>query len=338
MTHEQSLAGTSEGLHVVVGAGQVGPLVAGELVRRGYRVRIVRRASTDPAVAGAELVRADALDAAAMDEALRSAAVVYDCTNPARYHAWSTDLVPLKRGVRDAAMRAGARLVVLDCLYMLGRGMGRPRREEDPLTPCSTKGELRASLHRELEVLAERGDLRFVVGRASDFFGPGADRGSFFSLDALRRIASGRKVLVPASAELPHAYSYVPDVARGLARLGVDETAEGVFHLPVASKGTTRELVASLGEAAGTKPSVREIPPWFFRAAGVLVPTFGAMSEMLYQWEAPFEVDDSKYRTRYGCDATPLPEASRASMAQVVDALRNPRAAAGPSARPRAAS
>ena len=32
-------------------------------------------------------------------------------------------------------------------------------------------------------------------------------------LDALRGLADGRAVLVPSSADLPHAYSYVPDVA-----------------------------------------------------------------------------------------------------------------------------
>lgn len=325
-------------LHVVVGAGQVGPLVARELVRRGVRVRMVRRSAVDPGISGAEVARADALDADAMDAALDGAAVVYDCTNPARYDAWSTDLLPLRRGVRDAAMRAGARLVALDCLYMLGRGTGAPRREDDPLAPCSKKGELRAELHRELEAMGRRGDLRFVVGRASDFFGPGADQGSLFSLEALRGIAAGKSVIAPTSADVKHAYSFVPDVADGLVRLGLDDDADGVFHLPVASKGTTRELALALGQAAGTTPTVREIPRWVFRAAGLFVPTLGAMVEMLYQWEAPFELDDTKFCARYGVQATPLEDAARATMAQVVDVFRNRPGAAVPSAKPRAAS
>lgn len=325
-------------LHVIVGAGQVGPKVAEALIERGMRVRIVRRGAADPGVAGAEFVRADALDAASMDAALRGASVVYDCANPARYHAWAAELPPLRRGVRDAAMRAGARLVVLENLYMLGRGQGHPRRPEDPHAPCSGKGELRARLEDELLELGARGELRFAVGRASDFFGPGADQGSFLSLDALRAIAKGGTVLVPRSADMPHAYSYVPDVAAGLARLGLDDAASGIFHLPVAAQVSTRELVARHAAVVGTTPKVREIPSWFFRASGLVVPTFGAMTEMLYQWEAPFEVDDSAFCARYDVRPTALDDAARANMAQVVGALSTGPADRSPSARSTAAS
>ena len=69
-------------LHVVFGSGQIGPLVARDLVRRGQRVRVVRRSAPTP-IAGAEVVRANALDAESCREATRGASVVYHCMNPA---------------------------------------------------------------------------------------------------------------------------------------------------------------------------------------------------------------------------------------------------------------
>ena len=53
-------------LHVVLGAGQVGPRVAQALVERGHRVRVVRRTSTPLALAGVEGVSADVGDADAV--------------------------------------------------------------------------------------------------------------------------------------------------------------------------------------------------------------------------------------------------------------------------------
>src|SRR5271165_6112972 len=104
-------------LHVIFGAGQIGTLLARELLARGVRVRLVRRGTAGTAAPGLEWARADVTDAAQADTAADGAAVVYDCTNPAQYHRWDELLPPLKRGVLGAAVRAGARLVVLDCLY-----------------------------------------------------------------------------------------------------------------------------------------------------------------------------------------------------------------------------
>jgi hypothetical protein len=43
------------GLHVVLGAGQVGPLVARSLLARGHGVRVVRKTAHPVAVAGMTL-------------------------------------------------------------------------------------------------------------------------------------------------------------------------------------------------------------------------------------------------------------------------------------------
>ena len=57
-----------------------------------------------------------------------------------------------------------------------------------------------------------------------------------------------------------HAYSYTPDVARGLAVLGTHEEAFGkVWHLPAAHRGTTRQLVERFAAALG---STRQAHPF----------------------------------------------------------------------------
>ncbi|MEW6690191.1 MAG: NAD(P)H-binding protein, partial [Pseudomonadota bacterium] len=113
-------------LHVVFGAGQVGPLLALRLLEAGKQVRIARR-SAAAAPRGVELMQGDAADAGFCARAAQGAAAVYHCMNPA-YDArtWAALLPRWMDNLVAAAGRAGARLVVLDNLYMLGRPGGRP--------------------------------------------------------------------------------------------------------------------------------------------------------------------------------------------------------------------
>ena len=144
-------------LHVVLGAGQIGPPVARRLLARGLAVRMIRRGRFGAELpAGAEGVSADVTDAAALAAALTGAAVVYHCVNPI-YTAWATQLVPMTRAIADGAARAGADLVVLDNLYMYGRAPEGVMREDTAVAPCTRKGALRAEAAEVLVAARARG-------------------------------------------------------------------------------------------------------------------------------------------------------------------------------------
>jgi nucleoside-diphosphate-sugar epimerase len=300
------------GVHVIFGAGQVGPALARLLAGRGHRVRVVRR-SAAPAEGGVETVRADALDPAQAAEAARGAAVVYHCMNAPYFAAtWQRELPRLQESLVAAAGRAGARLVVLDNLYALGRTGGRPMNEETPLRPCSRKGEIRARLQEALEAANARGDVRAVAGRAADFFGPGGVN-SYFEGRLFAPLLAGKPARTPVDPDTPHTYHFIPDVAAGLAALGEDPDAEGRYMLPCRPAVTTRELIGFMARALGRQADVRRIPPLLLKALGVVVPLLRELDEMAYQWEEPFLVDDGKFRARYGDRSTPLEEAARAT-------------------------
>jgi hypothetical protein len=56
--------------------------------------------------------------------------------------------------------------------------------EDLPLAATTVKGRTRAAMTGELLAATEAGRVRLAIGRASDFFGPGAARGSVASLAA----------------------------------------------------------------------------------------------------------------------------------------------------------
>ena len=301
-------------VHVVLGAGQIGPLVARRLVARGLPVRLVRRGRFGVEVApGVEAVTADVLDPIAAAAALRDAAVVYHCVNPI-YTAWATQLMPLTHAVIDATAAAGADLVVLDNLYMYGRAPDGVMPEDAPIAPCSRKGELRARAAAAL--IAARDRIAVTIGRASDFIGPGATLAAVFGDRFWPRALAGKPGEVFGDPDQPHSYSYVPDVADGLVTLGTDPRARNqLWHLPVNPAQSTRALIAEVGRALGTDLATVRVPPWLLRGLGVFAPTLREIAEMTYQWRAPFILDDRRFRTTFGTAATPWRDALPATVA-----------------------
>jgi nucleoside-diphosphate-sugar epimerase len=299
-------------LHVVLGAGQIGTRLAALLLARGHRVRQARRGPPGAAHPRLEWVTGDLADPRFAAQVTRGAAVVYDCTNPP-YHRWPELLLPLAGAALHGAAVAGARLVALDNLYMYGRPDG-PLSEDSPVIPCSRKGHLRAELGVLRLAAHRRGDVRVAIGRASDFFGPDLPS-SLWSERFYRRLLAGRPIECPGDPDMPHAYSYADDVAHALVVLGERDEAPGrIWHLPTSPAESTRALATRLGEALGLEVKVVRLPRLALRALGIFSPVLREMVEMVYQWEVPFALDDTRFRTTFGMVPTPI-EAAVASTA-----------------------
>src|SRR5690606_27705833 len=240
--------------------------------------RLVRRGPAGESRPNLTWMSGDVTDAAFAREAAAGAAVVYNCVNPPDYSRWHGVVEPMMRAVRHAAARAGARLVVLDCLYMVGAPEAVPFDEDTPRRPESDKGELRKLLVEELFEAHRRGDVQVTSGRASDYFGPDTPLSMLLHPRGLERLRAGKPVEVFGDPDMPHAYNYTPDVARALAVLGERPEALGkVFHLPAAWTGTTRALFERCGEIVCRPGRVRAVPRCALAAMGLLSPTMRAI-------------------------------------------------------------
>jgi nucleoside-diphosphate-sugar epimerase len=159
--------------HVVLGAGAVGMAVAEALVAREASVRVVSRSGLREPVAGVQSVAGDVTDPGFAASATRGARVIYHALNPP-YHRWAQEFPGLQAVAIAAAQSAGARLVVMDNVYMYGRANGRPFTEQRAYDAHTRKGRVRARMARDLMAAHEAGRVQVTVGRASDFFGPRA--------------------------------------------------------------------------------------------------------------------------------------------------------------------
>lgn len=302
--------------HVVFGAGQVGPHLAERLLAAGHEVRIARR-SRAAVPAGAELVAGDAGDAAFCKEAARGASVLYHCMNPPYFaKAWADQLPRLADNLVAAARATGARLVVLDNLYMLGRPKDGRLGEETPVAPRSRKGEIRARVAQLYFDAHRRGEAPVVIGRASDFYGPLGTQ-THLGDQFWPGVLAGKAGRVAVDPDAVHTYHYIPDVAAGLAALGAagEDVCGRAWMLPCAPAGTLREIVARFSRALGRDIPIGTLPRWLMKALGLFVPILRELDEMAYQWEGPFVVDDSRFRARFDVRPTDPDEAARATVA-----------------------
>lgn len=303
----------NDDLHVVFGTGAIGMALIEELNREGKNVRAVNRSGGARVPDGVEVVGGDATSTEFTKVASADANVIYFCLNPPYTH-WPELFPPMQAAAVEGAASAGAKLVVMDNLYMYAPMHGQPLTEDLPYTATTRKGTVRAQMADDLMKAHEAGNVRVTAGRASDYFGP---RGLLSAMGerVFYPALAGKKAQVMGDPDQLHTYSYLPDIAAGLAILGEHDEADGeVWHLPNAPAVTTRQFVEQVYAAAGTEPGIQAMPRWMVNAVGLFNGNVRELKEMLYEFDEPFVVDDGKFEAAFGDHATPLPEAIGATV------------------------
>jgi nucleoside-diphosphate-sugar epimerase len=295
-------------LHVILGTGPVGMAIMDELHARGLRIRMVNRSGKtyEALPDGVELLSGDASNKDFARNAAEGATHVYNALNPP-YSKWVEAFPGLQAASIAAAEATNARLIVMDNLYMYGDTGGQPMSEQTPMQPNSKKGRLRASMARDLMQAHEAGRVQVVVGRAADFIGPRVMQSTLGGERVLENIVVGKPASVIGNLDHPHSYTYMPDIGRALVELAHTDDAYGqVWHLPTPPAITPREYLQRLYAEAGHPMRVQVAPKLVLRLIGIFNPDVGEVVEMLYQFDAPFIVDDSKFTARFGWGATDI--------------------------------
>ncbi|MFN8444081.1 MAG: SDR family oxidoreductase [Caldilineaceae bacterium] len=307
-------SGSNQEVHVIFGTGPVGLAVMDDLLNRGKQIRLVNRSGRAAAPAGVQVVAGDAADSAFTRQVCADASVVYQCLNPP-YTEWVERFPPLQAGVMAGVSAAGAKLVSMENVYMYGSTGGKPLVESLPYAAETRKGKVRAAMAEALLNAHQQGKVRAVIARAADFFGPRV-KTSAMGERVFPAALAGKSVQVLGNPDLPHTYSYMPDIGRALVTLGQEEKALGqVWHIPSATTVTTRQFMQMVGEAIGKPVRVQTAPKFLLRLLGLFNGDLREVLEMIYQFEEPFVVDGSKFSKTFGFQPTTLPTAIKSTVA-----------------------
>jgi nucleoside-diphosphate-sugar epimerase len=330
----------SNPIALILGAnGRLGAAAVAAFAGAGWTVLAQARRTPAGLPHGARHLAVALDDTEALVAAAAGACVVVHAVNPV-YTDWARLLLPLARLGLDVAERLGALFMLPGNVYGYGEGMPAVLREDTPERPTNEKGRLRVDLEAEIAGRARAGRLRAVVIRAGDFYGGG--QGSWLDLAVVKSLRAG-KLVYPGPRDVPHAWAYLPDLARAfvaVAERARADDAPGFETLHFTGHTMTgAELLDAVEAAAadlGIVPPVVEkrgwrhgAMPWgFIRVMGVVMPMMKAIAEMSYLWRVPHALDGTGLTARIG----PLPQTlPRQAMRQALAKLGYG-AAAAPSA------
>ncbi|MDH5302301.1 MAG: NAD-dependent epimerase/dehydratase family protein [Gammaproteobacteria bacterium] len=303
-------------MHTILGAnGVIGQGLSKALVSVSPAIR---QASRNPRKVNPtdETVVADLLDAQATAKAVAGSEVVYLVAG-LKYDTavWQEQWPIVMRNVIDACKRHGSRLVFFDNVYAYGHVDG-VMTENTPFNPTSKKGEVRARIATMLLDEIRNDNLKALISRSADFYGPNAVN-SFPHATVFERLRAGKAPQWIGNPNALHTFTYTPDAGNAVALLGRSPEAFGqTWHLPTVKepiKGA--DFVRLACELAERPYKLQAVPRWVLKLMGIFMPIIRENDEMMYQFEYDYRFDSSKIESAFGLRATPYRVGIKESLA-----------------------
>lgn len=292
-------------LHTILGAGgSIGNALALGLLKSGNKVRLVSRKGFS--LEGAESIKGNLLSYADTLAAVKDSDVIYLCAG-LKYDSkvWINDWPKIMENVIGVCKGTTKKLIFFDNVYMYGLVEGKMT-ESTPYNPCSKKGEVRAKIARRLQDEIKSENIRAIIARAGDLYGPYCFTNSIPYVMVFSKMIEGKKPQWLLSVDTPHSWTYTIDCANGLYLLSQDDTALGqVWHLPTCNPPLTgRMFIEIVAKELGQKVTFSELKKIMIKFASLFNPTIKELWEMLYQNEYPYYFDSSKFEKHFNYKPT----------------------------------
>jgi nucleoside-diphosphate-sugar epimerase len=250
------------------GTGFIGSRLALHCLSVGHEVVVLGQTNTPVeaanrkvlTVAGARVLLGSVTDAGTVQEAVHDADVVYHMA-AAQHEAHAPDRhfrdvnVGGTRNVLAASVSAGVgRFVLGSTIGVYGAPRGAHIHERSPLAPDNIYG--RTKLEAEQIARSMRDQLRLVVVRISETYGPGDHR----LLKLFKALKRGPFVLIGPGTNMHHPI-FIDDLVEGLLLAATSQAAVGqTFVLAGKDALTTREMVATIAAQLGVTPLRVRLP------------------------------------------------------------------------------
>ena len=288
--------------------GTIGNELAKALTQYTDKIRLVSR-NPKKINEGDELVSADLLSAEETMKAVEGSEVVY-LTVGLKYDikVWQTQWIKIIRNVIEACKKNNSKFVFFDNIYVYGKVNGWIT-EDSPIKPDSEKGKVRAELHKTIMNEVAQGNLKAIIARAADFYGPNTPLG-FVNILVFENYKKGKKAQWQIDADKKHTFTYTPDAGKATAILGNTESAYNqVWHLPTDRNALTgKEFIELAAKAFGVKPEYTILKKWMLTMVGLFVKEIKENNEMLYQNNSDYLFDSSKFEKAFNIKPTSYEE------------------------------
>lgn len=223
------------------------------------------------------------------DDLLQAAAgmdVIVNGWNP-QYPDWARLVPGLHQEVISAAEASGATVIVPGNVYIFGAETSLPWGPDSPHQARNPLGRIRI----EMEQAYRSSKAQVILLRAGDFLDTEAS-GNWFDAILTARLAKGR-FSYPGKATIPHAWAYLPDLARAAVQLA-ERRSDLPRYLDVPFAGydlSGQALLAALNSIL-LKPAQLKQMSWLpLQLAKPFWPLGRCLLEMRYLWDTPHRLD-----------------------------------------------
>lgn len=283
----------SKGKVTVLGInGHIGQAVAKAFVAAGWDVTGMGR-SDKHHTPGVRFVLGDSDSVAEMRAAIGDSEVVVNALN-IRYDLWFEGRMEGQMArVIEAMGTTGKTMLFPGNIYNYAK-TDRVMRPETPQRPETVRGELRVRVEQGLEAAANRGDIQVIIVRAGEFYGPGSNN-DWFDLAMMTDVKKG-VVHTMGYGGVPHAWAYLPDLARAFEALASVRSTLNVFdrfHF-VGNFVTPAEMGRAVSQAAPKPVKVRPFLMPLLVVGGWFSPVLRETAKMRYIWKNPMELKDER--------------------------------------------
>lgn len=304
--------------HIILGSGALGLSVANCLRDEGIRPRLLNRSGGS--AGGWDSIACDARDPVALAGQFDGPVTLYVCCAPS-YWLWETEFPALASGILGAAAGRDVHIILADNVYAYGRQSAF--REGMAATPCSRKGKVRKAVADQLMAAHGQGLVRVAVVRAATFFGPQVEQSSV-GKSVVQAALNGKTAYIIGDPNTAHAFTYVPDLAATMVRVGQHEAGFGqIWHAPSYSGATLQQFLEGIAALGQHKLRLKAAGPRMMRFLGLFNPAMRELIEMLYLHDTPWTFSSEMTERSLRVAVTPLATA----IARTVASLKPPLAA-----------
>jgi len=279
--------------------GVIGKELAKSLPQYTDKIRLVSR-NPKKVNDGDELVSANLFNSKEILKAVEGSEVVY-LTAGIQYDIkiWRRDWPVILQNVIDACKNNNSKFVFFDNVYAYGKVDGWMT-EESPIKPDSEKGKVRAALTKMIMNEIEQGNLKAIIARAADFYGPNTPL-SFVNIMVFENFKKGKKAQWFIDVNKKHSFTYTPDAAKGTAILGNTDSADNqIWHLPTNKNALTGKVFIDLAaKAMNVKPEYIVVKKWMTQMLGIFNKVIKESVEMLYQNDSDYLFDSTKFEKAF---------------------------------------
>ncbi len=295
--------------------GSKGNRLDQSLLAESKHVRLVSRRSFS--MPGTETVKADLMSFPETVKAVKGSDVVFLCAGlPYNIDVWEDRWPRIMDHVIEACIKENALLIFFDNVYMYGKVDGKMI-ESTPYKPCSKKGEVRAKIALHLEEEMANKNIRAIIARAADLYGPHATQNSILYQLVIKNLLNSKKAQWMGDLNQPHTFTYTKDCAEALVLLANTSRATNqVWHLPSSNPGLTgNQWIKLVAGEVGADAKSFLLPKWSIKMAGLFSRMIAESYEMLYQMEYNYHFDSTKFETYFKFQPTSYEQGIRETLA-----------------------